>query len=135
MSVNTLDAATLWAAVRAAPDDDTGKLVLADYLEENGDASTGYALRWCVARGHWPRLTSTLAIWYTDASQRHTGSRREVLRATLPIPFFVIAADCQRLNQLPGVPSGVAYRTLTEAAEYLGYVLAWCRHHAALEAT
>lgn len=45
----------LWAAVEAEPDDDSPKLVLADYLDENDDApKLSLALRWCVKRNKWP---------------------------------------------------------------------------------
>jgi uncharacterized protein (TIGR02996 family) len=119
---STLDA--LWAAVRAAPGDAPAKLVLADYLEEHGDANAGFALRWCAREAKWPRLTKTQASWYTDPSRRHPGDRAEVERATLPLAFFVVGHDCQRCVELAGMPSRVTFGSLPEALAYLGAILA-----------
>lgn len=49
------DAKALWLAIRKHPGEGTPKLVLADWYEENGRPEMGLAIRWCVARGKWPR--------------------------------------------------------------------------------
>lgn len=131
---NASEVEALWATVWAAPLDTTAKLVLADYLEENGDPDTGYALRWCVSHDRWPRLTRTLAIWYTDPSQPHTGKPEEVERALLPLPLFVVGFRCQQCDQLAQISSGVAYRTLPDSIGFLGDALAELRRLASMKA-
>lgn len=88
-------AEVLWADILACPFDDLPKLVLADYLDERadyeqGDTRTSLALRWCLARGRWPRITGrrTMFIWYTDPTIKKPGRPAEVERATLPLVFF-----------------------------------------------
>ncbi|MDY3553639.1 hypothetical protein R5W24_002742 [Gemmata sp. JC717] len=113
----------LWAELRANPDD-TLKLALADYLEENGDPNTGYALRWCVAHDRWPRVTKSLIMWLTDPTEKHAGKKRDVARALLPVVFFVVLKQAQTQADLKFVTTGYAYSTLAIAMEVLGEVLA-----------
>lgn len=56
----------LHAAVREKPEDDTARLVLADYLDENDDRVLAHAHRWMVARGLRPHFRE----WYLDRSGR-----------------------------------------------------------------
>ncbi len=125
------DADALWAAILAAPADDLPKLVLADYLDERGQERDAAALRWCVARQRWPRITRRQAmfIWYADPSMDHPGRPDEVARAMLPLTFLLVGQQCERcadFERLVG-GGGVAYRTLPDAVGYLGYVLAELR--------
>ncbi|AWM41303.1 hypothetical protein GobsT_00720 [Gemmata obscuriglobus] len=113
----------LWAELRTNPDD-TLKLALADYLEENGDPNTGYALRWCVAHDRWPRVTKSLIMWYTDPSEKHPGKKRDVARALLPVVLFAVLGQVQTRADLKFVGTGYAYSTLAIAMEVLGEVLA-----------
>lgn len=121
------DADTLWAAVRAAPLDPTPKLVLADYLEKNGNPDAGHALRWCVGHDRWPRLTPTLAIWNTDPTRTHPGKPEEVERAMLPFPLFVVGFECEGYDQIAKMADGIAYRSLAGAIDFLGFALAELR--------
>ncbi|HEY1189064.1 MAG TPA: hypothetical protein VGE74_15525 [Gemmata sp.] len=124
----------LWAELRANPDD-TLKLALADYLEENGDPATGYALRWCVAHDRWPRVTKSLMIWATDPSQRHSGKKKDVARSMLPLVFFVAAGEYERCDQLRGMSNGYALHTLADALGWLGEILTRLQRAASLERT
>jgi uncharacterized protein (TIGR02996 family) len=123
----------LWTAVRAAPDDTTLKLVLADYLDESDQPRMACAVRWCVGRGRWPRLTKTMACWYTEPSADVPGSPEEISRARLPLFFFVVGGQCERRDQLATVRSGIAFDTLAKALDYLGYVLEALQHWTARE--
>ena len=115
----------------AAPAADTPKLVLADYLDEHDDPRTAAALRWCVARRRWPRITArrALFIWYADPTLDHPGRPAEVARAMLPLAFLLVGQRCDRCadfqRRVGG--GGVAYRSLPDAIDYLGYVLATLR--------
>lgn len=53
--MNTVD--QMWAAVLAAPGDDTAKLALADAYADAGLDAMAHTVRWCVARKKWPRVT------------------------------------------------------------------------------
>ena len=125
------DADALWSAVLASPSDDLPKLVLADYLEERGEDRDAAALRWCVARGRWPRITRRQAmfIWYADSTLDHPGRPDEVARAMLPLAFLVVGQQCERYadfeRRVGG--GGVAHRSLRDAIWYLGYILAELR--------
>lgn len=122
----------LWAELRTNPDD-TLKLALADFLEENGDPNTGYALRWCVAHDRWPRVTKSLMIWNTDPTQRHAGKKLEVARSLLPLVFFVTAKQYETCDQLRYCSPGMGYDTLADAIGHLGDVLATLRRSVGLE--
>lgn len=124
----------LWAELRANPDD-TLKLALADYLEENGDPNTAYALRWCIAHDRWPRVTKSLLIWITDPSERHMGKKREVAQALLPIAFFVIAGEYETCAQLRSMSTGHGFDTLASAIGQLGDILATLRRSIGLDKT
>lgn len=57
------DRDALVAACLAHPDEDTPKLVLADYLNDHGDPATGYALRWMVRFGKGPSWNQQQRMW------------------------------------------------------------------------
>ena len=120
-----MTAAALWAAVRAKPADDLPRLVLADWLDETGDPATGAALRWCVARGKWPRTTKKglYASWYVDPTQKHAGTPKEVRRALLPIPLFVAAERHDILYYVRRTPSFVNFRSPEDAVGYVRHAL------------
>ncbi|OWY61848.1 hypothetical protein B7486_61600 [cyanobacterium TDX16] len=60
------DESALWAAIKSNPGEDAPKLALADWYGDHERPDMLHALRWCVSRGKWPRLTpkGTTAIWY-----------------------------------------------------------------------
>lgn len=64
----------LWAALKDG--DDTAKLALADWYAERGNPILAHALKWCVKRGHWPRVTpkERAAVW----QRAHTKDRKRV---------------------------------------------------------
>lgn len=136
------DVDALWAAVLAEPTNETPKLVLADYLDGTDDTRSATALRWCVARGKWPRTTrrKALYIWYADPTMYHPGRPDEIARAMLPLAFLVIGQRCERCADLGRRVGGggVAYRSLPDAIDYLGYILSslrwWCDPTAAAHA-
>ena len=72
--MSTVDA--MWAAVAANPDDDTAKLALADWYDENDGPGMAHALRWCVDRGKWPLVSPVMgsATWL-DAMDAMDGRR------------------------------------------------------------
>src|ERR1700722_4671849 len=125
------DADALWAAVLADQFDDLPKLVLADFLEDQGQGQDAAALRWGVARHRWPRITRRQAmfIWYADPTLDHPGKPEEVERAMLPLAFLVVGQQCERCADFERLVSGggVAYRSLRDSVGYLGYVLAELR--------
>lgn len=126
-----MTASALWAAVRGSPADDLPKLVLADWLEENGSPTTGTAIRWCVARDKWPRVTKKYASWYTDPTRNHPGRAEEVRRATLPTALFAVACGCDTLFDLRSLPEFVHFHSPEDAVGYVRYALSRLAEHAA----
>ena len=120
------DARAMWKAIAIHPREDTPKLALADWYEEDAPASRlAYALRWCVARGKWP--------WPHDFTCRG-GSRRRYRRyswsdasesltrqSTLPTPLYLALPGGR--NQWPGycfyVSELLALRDLGDALHTL----------------
>jgi hypothetical protein len=68
-------------------------------------------------------------IWYTDPTLNHPGRPDEIAGAMLPLAFFVIGQRCERCSDFERLVGGggVAYRSLRDAIDYLGYVLATLR--------
>ena len=121
------DVAGLWAAVRAAPGDSLPKLVLADYLEENGDATTGYALRWCVAHDRWPHHVGEGPRGWAWANGV-TGNvprphRKGYQRAVLPQFFFVVRGRSAYYTRATTLPASWRFGSDVEAVQILGMIL------------
>ncbi len=57
------------AAIAASPDDDSPKLIFADWLSDQGDDVTERAVRWCVREGKWPYWSTYIReFWWVSES-------------------------------------------------------------------
>lgn len=103
--------AAFWRALRDG--DDTGKLALADWYQERGNPVMAHALKWCVRRGHWPRVTPNRgqAIW-----QRWRARDRKRPPHQLTAPLFLSLGGPLDANEM-------RYRDLTLAVAALAFAL------------
>jgi uncharacterized protein (TIGR02996 family) len=76
--VGVSDKHHLLRAILTNPEEDTPKLALADWFDENDDSATAHAVRWCVVRKKWPHQMSrsSKVTWH--------GSGFSVARHCLP---------------------------------------------------
>jgi uncharacterized protein (TIGR02996 family) len=115
------DESALWDAIAKNPGEDAPKLALADFYGEHERPEMLHALKWCVQRGKWPRVTpkGTTRIWYGTA--RLTSRRLSKVDAACTLPGIVVAV-------FPGSRSrygtnGMRFRSLEEAILHLAAAL------------
>jgi hypothetical protein len=97
-----------WDALRDG--DDTGKLALADWYAERGQPTLAHALKWCVARKCWPRVTpkERYAEWVRQGV-RYKGQGPHLL------PFQIYDAYSRHLDR--------RFRSAREAVTALAFAL------------
>lgn len=103
------DRAALLAAIRANPDDDAPRLILADWLDENGEAERAHFVRVCV-RAHREDVESGWCIQphihhpqkelfaLPFAGINYVYSRGFIERITLPTIAAAIGGPCERCS-------------------------------------